>query len=79
MLASAAQDYMIRVWRFARRQEDTGRKIESVLDLPLDKDIQMRENTFSFTCSGKIIGIHHEYSCRIYGYLTQGIRNVLQV
>ncbi|XP_053373737.1 elongator complex protein 2-like [Mercenaria mercenaria] len=47
LLASAAQDYLIRVWRFSHRDTDTGKKIESILDLPLDKDIQMRENTFS--------------------------------
>ncbi|XP_060597873.1 elongator complex protein 2-like [Ruditapes philippinarum] len=47
LLASAAQDYLIRVWRFAHRDTDTGSKINSILDLPIDKDIQMRENTFS--------------------------------
>ena len=53
LLASAAQDYLIRVWRFAPRDTDTGRKINSILDLPIDKDIQMRENTFSFQHKGE--------------------------
>ncbi|KAL4222137.1 Elongator subunit elp2 [Mactra antiquata] len=48
LLASAAQDYLIRVWRFSLRDRDTGIRIESIVDLPLDKDIQMRENTLTF-------------------------------
>jgi hypothetical protein len=53
LLASAAQDYLIRVWRFGQRDTDTGSKINSILDLPIDKDIQMRENTFSLKYKGK--------------------------
>ena len=54
LLASAAQDFLIRVWRFSPRQTDTGKKVTSIMDLPLDKDIQMRENTFTFTYKGRL-------------------------
>ena len=53
LLASAAQDYLIRAWRLSKRDTDTGQRIDSILDLPLDKDIQMRENTFSFPYKGE--------------------------
>jgi len=53
LLASAAQDYMIRVWRFAPQTKDYAAQNKSaVTDLLLDRDIQMRETTLSFTHKG---------------------------
>ena len=52
LLASAAQDYLIRVWRFSHRQKDTGYRTDSVKDLPTDVDIQITETTLSFHYNG---------------------------
>jgi len=53
LLASAAQDYMIRVWRFAPRTTGSVAQDKSaVTDILLDRDIQMRETTLSFTHKG---------------------------
>lgn len=46
LLASAAQDFFIRIWRFSARKTDDLAK--SVKDLSIDEEIKMRENTFSF-------------------------------
>ena len=53
MLASAGQDYLIRIWRLSRRQAGVDDVIKSVQQLSIDEEIKMRENTFSFTCKGK--------------------------
>ena len=58
MLASAGQDYMIRIWRLSRRQAGVDDVIKSIQQLSIDEEIKMRENTFSFTCKGKC---HHRY------------------
>lgn len=47
LLASAAQDYFIRLWRISSRSV-TDNVIKSVKELSLDEEIKMRENTFNF-------------------------------
>ncbi|XP_052803085.1 elongator complex protein 2-like [Mya arenaria] len=53
LLASAAQDFLVRVWRFSERECSTAPIQQiSILDLPLDKDFQMRETTLTFDYKG---------------------------
>ncbi|XP_061179769.1 elongator complex protein 2-like [Saccostrea echinata] len=48
MLASAGQDYLIRIWRLSRRQAGIDDVNKSVQELSIDEEIKIRENTFSF-------------------------------
>ncbi|XP_069111891.1 elongator complex protein 2-like [Argopecten irradians] len=47
LLASAAQDHFIRIWRIAQR-EAGDEVVRMVKELSIDEEIKMRENTFSF-------------------------------
>ncbi|XP_048754110.2 elongator complex protein 2-like [Ostrea edulis] len=53
MLASAGQDYLIRIWRLSRRQTGDDDVIKSVQQLSIDEEIKMRENTITFMYKGK--------------------------
>ena len=53
MLASAAQDYFIRIWRFSQRTVEDN-IVKSVKELSLDEEIKMRENTFQFKIGGQL-------------------------
>ncbi|XP_062566490.1 elongator complex protein 2-like [Saccostrea cucullata] len=53
MLASAGQDYLIRIWRLSRRDAGSDEVNKSVQELSIDDEIKMRENTFSFTYKKK--------------------------
>lgn len=55
ILASAGQDYLIRIWRLSSRQAGIDDVIKSVKHLSIDEEIKMRENTFSFTHKGTIL------------------------
>ncbi|KAH3719324.1 hypothetical protein DPMN_062155 [Dreissena polymorpha] len=55
LLASASQDFLIRVWRLSPRVgQSVGSRSGSVMDLPPDQDIQMRETTFSYKIKGDV-------------------------
>ncbi|WAQ93914.1 ELP2-like protein [Mya arenaria] len=61
LLASAAQDFLVRVWRFSERECSTAPIQQiSILDLPLDKDFQMRETTLTFDYKD---GQNHQEMC----------------
>ncbi|XP_033762660.1 elongator complex protein 2-like [Pecten maximus] len=47
LLASAAQDHFIRIWRIAQREAGDD-VVRMVKELSIDEEIKMRENTFSF-------------------------------
>ncbi|XP_076094139.1 elongator complex protein 2-like [Mytilus galloprovincialis] len=47
ILASAAQDFFIRIWRFSRRSVEDN-IVKTVKELSLDEEIKMKENTFQF-------------------------------
>nr|KAG5714153.1 hypothetical protein BaRGS_018370 [Batillaria attramentaria] len=49
LLASCAQDQLIRIWRLAPRSCDTGDATLSVRHLAPEEEIKMKEKTFSFT------------------------------
>jgi hypothetical protein len=51
MLASASQDYFIRIWRFSQRTVEDN-VVNSVKELSVDEEIKMRENTFQFKIGG---------------------------
>lgn len=61
MLASAGQDYLIRIWRLSSRQAGIDDVIKSVKQLSIDEEIKMRENTFSFTHKGKVLTTRGEF------------------
>ncbi|KAK3108608.1 hypothetical protein FSP39_011810 [Pinctada imbricata] len=48
LLASAGQDYFIRIWRLSWRQPGSD-VIQEVKKMSIDEEIKMKENTFSFT------------------------------
>ncbi|XP_060064524.1 elongator complex protein 2-like [Ylistrum balloti] len=51
LLASAAQDHFIRIWRISQR-EAGDEVVRMVKELSIDEEIKMRENTFSFKGTG---------------------------
>ena len=53
ILASAAQDFFIRIWRFSRRSVEDN-IVKTVKELSLDEEIKMKENTFQFKIGGTI-------------------------
>ncbi|XP_041365470.1 elongator complex protein 2-like isoform X2 [Gigantopelta aegis] len=53
LLVSSAQDNLIRIWRFSKRDTDINRSLASISDLPLDEDIKMPENIFSYCYNDK--------------------------
>lgn len=53
VLASAAQDFFIRIWRFSRRSVEDN-IVKTVKELSLDEEIKMKENTFQFKIGGTI-------------------------
>lgn len=61
MLASAGQDYLIRIWRLSSRQAGIDDVIKSVKQLSIDEEIKMRENTFSFTHKGTVLTTRREF------------------
>nr|XP_011412948.2 elongator complex protein 2 [Crassostrea gigas] len=66
MLASAGQDYLIRIWRLSSRQAGIDDVIKSVKQLSIDEEIKMRENTFSFTHKEK----NHMFAVRLESVLS---------
>ena len=50
-MASAAQDYFIRIWRISSRTAEDN-VMKSVKELSLDEEIKMKENTFQFKVGG---------------------------
>ncbi|XP_035827698.1 elongator complex protein 2 [Aplysia californica] len=56
LLASCAQDQLIRVWRFTVRDHSNDRTVpKSVSELPLDQDIAVKETLFSVTTSDQLV------------------------
>ena len=55
LLASCAQDNMIRVWRLSVRDQshDNSQAVRSIADMPLEQDISVKETLFSVVKSGK--------------------------
>ncbi|XP_025093831.1 elongator complex protein 2-like isoform X2 [Pomacea canaliculata] len=55
LLASCAQDHLIRIWRFSQRSLDTvtGPGPVSITNLVPEEDIKMKEKTFSFHSDGE--------------------------
>ena len=58
LLASAAQDYFIRIWRISARDPQRATTKQIIGQLSVEEDIKMKENTFTYTHQGIKISKH---------------------